>query len=350
MLTTCTIPARGGVAGPRPTCRPAPPVRHGRRLGGGAAGPGRPATRLAALPGDAFPPSPPTAGGFHVSRMRAAPAGTPKPPPLAGLVLRVATTDAELAAAAALRAHSFYVYPRDRAFAGRLHQELKTREEYDALVAVRDANAAAAAAGPGGGGALAHAAAAAASRSACLIAVAPLSEFGPPPPPPPPASASSHPDPGDPAYPHPALHLGPDPACGGAPVAVVGTLDVAFARAVAGEDLVGDARAAAYMANVCAAPPARRRGVGAALLAAARGAARRWGVDALYVHALAVNEVAARFYGGAGFVVEKEEAATSARARGHCLDGVEGLGRAVLWRDGRLGEAGVEVVEVGGLV
>jgi ribosomal protein S18 acetylase RimI-like enzyme len=276
---------------------------------------------------------PPTAG-FHVSRMRAAPPGTPKPPPLLGLVLRVATTDAELAAAAALRAHSFYLYPPDRAFAGRLHQELKTREEYEALVAVRDASEAA---GPAAG-----------SRSACIIALAPLSAFGPPPPPLP-SPSTAHPDPSDPSYPHPALHLGPDPACGGAAVAVVGTLDVAYARAVAGEDLVGDAPSAAYMANVCAAPPARRRGIGARLLAAARGAALAWGVDALYVHALAVNEVAARFYGGAGFVVEKAEAPAAAKARGHCLDGVEGLGRAVLWRDGRLRDPDVEVEETVGI-
>lgn len=273
--------------------------------------------------------------------MRAAPPDTPKPPPLPGLVLRVATSDAELAAAAALRAQAFYVYPPDRAFAGRLHQELKTREEFEALVAVRDAAAAATAAGGDP--------AASSARSACLIAVAPLAAFGPPPAA---SSSSPAPDPTDPHYPHPALHL--DAAAsglGGVPGAVVGTLDVAYARArgaggVPGEDLVGDVRSAAYMANVCAAPPARRRGVGARLLAAARGAAVAWGADALYVHALAVNEVAARFYGGAGFVVEKEEAPTSAKARGHCLDGVEGLGRALLWRDGRLGEEGLEVEPV----
>jgi GNAT superfamily N-acetyltransferase len=220
-----------------------------------------------------------------------------------------------------------------------LHQELKTREEYDALVAVRDANAAAAAAGSP-----------ADARSVCIVAVAPLASFG--------GEGwddegSAGADPAAPSatVPHPALHIGADPVLGGVPAAVVGTLDVAFARALPGEDLVGDAAGcAAYMANVCAAPAARRRGVGARLLAVARGAARAWGADALYVHALAVNEVAARFYGGAGFRVEKEEAPAAAKARGHCLDGVEGLGRAVLYRDDRLWDAeGVAVEELEGV-
>ena len=55
----------------------------------------------------------------------------------------------------------------------------------------------------------------------------------------------------------------------GGRAAVVGTLDVAAARAVPGEALVGQQEDAAYMLNVCAAPAVRRRGVGQAMVAAA---------------------------------------------------------------------------------
>ncbi len=63
----------------------------------------------------------------------------------------------------------------------------------------------------------------------------------------------------------------------GEPLAVVGTLDLYAARAMPGEVLIGDSRNAAYLANVCTAPQARRRGVGNALLAAARELAVSWG-------------------------------------------------------------------------
>ena len=63
----------------------------------------------------------------------------------------------------------------------------------------------------------------------------------------------------------------------GGQLAVVGTLDVYAARALAGEVLIGSSQNAAYLANVCSAPAARRRGVGTALLAAARDLARTWG-------------------------------------------------------------------------
>ena len=58
---------------------------------------------------------------------------------------------------------------------------------------------------------------------------------------------------------------------------VVGPLDLHAVRALEGEVLIGDCRNAAYLANVCSAPGARRRGVGAALLGAARALAREWG-------------------------------------------------------------------------
>lgn len=63
---------------------------------------------------------------------------------------------------------------------------------------------------------------------------------------------------------------------------------------------------------------------------------RPTGVEALYVHTMAVNEIAVRFYERAGFVVEKEESSNQAHYRGRCLDGIEGRGRTVLLRDTRL--------------
>lgn len=60
------------------------------------------------------------------------------------------------------------------------------------------------------------------------------------------------------------------------------------------------------------------------------------GVDDLYVHTMAVNEIAVRFYERAGFVVEKEESSNQAHYRGRCLDGIEGRGRTLLLRDARL--------------
>lgn len=116
-------------------------------------------------------------------------------------------------------------------------------------------------------------------------------------------------------------------------MALVGTLDLVAARSVEGEVLLGGGKAPAYLANVCVAPSGRRRGVGDALLVQARQLARSWACDGLFVHSLAVNEIAERLYKSNGFVVEKEEGAAEAARRGRCLDGVEGLGKSVLYRD-----------------
>ena len=59
-------------------------------------------------------------------------------------------------------------------------------------------------------------------------------------------------------------------------------------------------------------------------------------MDDLYVHTMAVNEIAVRFYERNGFEVEKEESSNQAHYRGRCLDGVEGRGRTLLLRDTRL--------------
>jgi ribosomal protein S18 acetylase RimI-like enzyme len=60
------------------------------------------------------------------------------------------------------------------------------------------------------------------------------------------------------------------------------------------------------------------------------------GVEVLYVHTMAVNEAALRFYRQHGFEIEKEESSNAAHYRGHCLDGIEGAGRTVLLRDTEL--------------
>lgn len=114
---------------------------------------------------------------------------------------------------------------------------------------------------------------------------------------------------------------------------LVGTLDLHAVRAMPDELLIGSCSNAAYLANVCTAPVARRRGVGEALLRAARNLAKEWAVEGMYVHTLAVNEIAMRFYDRNGFVVEKEETPNQAHHRGRCLDGIEGRGRSVLLRD-----------------
>jgi len=116
----------------------------------------------------------------------------------------------------------------------------------------------------------------------------------------------------------------------------VGTLDLHAVRAMPGEVLIGSCDNAAYLANVCTADAARRRGVGEQLLQVARELAKSWGVDGLYVHTMAVNEIAMAFYQRNGFVVEKEETSNQAHYRGRCLDGIEGRGRTVLLRDSSL--------------
>jgi ribosomal protein S18 acetylase RimI-like enzyme len=258
--------------------------------------------------------------GFHQARL-AADAAAPKPaaPPLA-VEVRVATRDDELEAAAWLRARSFYAYNPEREFAGRIHQAMVAEEELGALKEVR-ARAAAAAGAPAG-------APPPAERSACLVALA--------------APAGGEGGEGgeggggadaDAEFEARRLRVSDD---GAAFRLLAGTLDLHAARALPGEALIGGAANAAYLANVCAARSARRRGVGEALLREARALARAWGVEALYVHALAVNAGALAFYAAAGFVVEREESANAAHYRGRCLDGEEGRGRSVLLRDTRL--------------
>ena len=284
--------------------------------------------------------------------MRASTDPKPEPLPASALTVREALSDEELKAAAALRAKSFYVYPPEREFAGKvsfffffffpsrhqnlfslalslspashsrnqkkqlkkmqIYQSIKAGEEFDALVARREAmelEAARAASERGGGGAESSLPR---ERAAALVALLPSSDL--------PSAADGQKEEEELLLPSSNM-------------AVLGTLDLVAARSVEGEVLLGGGKAPAYLANVCVAPSGRRRGVGAALLARARVLAREWECDGLFVHALAVNAVAEMFYSRAGFVVDSEEGAASAARRGHCLDGVEGLGRSVLYRD-----------------
>ncbi|KAK9816463.1 hypothetical protein WJX72_000602 [[Myrmecia] bisecta] len=231
--------------------------------------------------------------GFHQSRMVAETRAN-KYPPL-DVSVRHAEQDPELQAAALLRAQTFYVYPPERKFAGELHQLVMAENEFQLLRQQQ----------------LDDRLSSSNQKFVCIIAV---------------CAAASLPD----------IEAGllVDGAEG--KEAVVGSMDLWATRALPDEYLRGSRQNPAYIANMCVAAEARRRQVGGVMLEAARSTARAWGVGAMYVHTMAVNEAARQFYAAAGFVVEKEESSNEAHYRGHCLDGVEGRGRTVLLRDATL--------------
>ena len=68
----------------------------------------------------------------------------------------------------------------------------------------------------------------------------------------------------------------------------------------------------AYLSNVCVLQVARRTGLGRRLMNRAMRVASTWGVERLYVHVVADNVGARKFYENLGFVVEAEESATFA--------------------------------------
>lgn len=225
--------------------------------------------------------------GFHQKRLAAdVRKGTKSPDfkPLA-VEIREPRTDHELQAVGWLRARSFYAYPPERAFAGQIHQTMIADEEYKALKAESTKRT------------CMTADQSVTNKSVCLVAL---------------------------ALPHQEVAQ---------PEGVLGTLDLYAVRALEGEVLIGNSDNAAYLANVCVAQTARRRGVGGALIEAARQHARAWGMDALYVHIMAVNEGAKLFYELHGFTTEQEESSNQAHYRGHCLDGIEGRGRTMLLQD-----------------
>lgn len=241
---------------------------------------------------------------FHQDRLQATDKSNTLEHTPMDLKIKIAEEDEELQAASWLRALSFYAYPPERKFAGELHQIMIAEEEFQLLKAQRanrrfeqdkvECN----------------------ERNACLVAVASANDSLVPP-----INEKLYIQQGKQETRH----------------VLVGTLDVHAVRALPGESLIGDCTNAAYLANVCSAPCARRRGVGGLLIDAARQLAREWGADGLYVHTMAVNEIAMAFYKNNGFVVEKEETSNQAHYRGRCLDGIEGRGRSVLLRDTNFG-------------
>jgi len=203
------------------------------------------------------------------------------------LLVRESSSSADLRAAAALRAASFYTYPAGRsAFAAASHQRMKLDAEWASLEAKTRGSEPAYAA----------------LSVVCLLALLPL-----------PADADAA----------AALCAGVDASCRlpaeaeGPPLFAAGTLDLNVGAALPCEELVG-ARPGrrAYLSNVAVASGARRRGVGRALLAAARQAAAGRGCHHLYVHVVADNEPAAALYRQQGFSVECEEGAALARNLG----------------------------------
>lgn len=205
-------------------------------------------------------------------------------------------TDEEIECVAWLRATSFYAYPPERKFAGELHQMMISEEESKSLKALRlraklDND----------------------DETVTLVATCDAD-----------AVDADAVDEG--AADERLVYAD----ASGSRRMVVGSLDVHFARALADEFLIGDSEHAAYLANVCTAEAARRRGVGLALLDRAKALASAREADQILVHTMAVNEIARAFYEKHGFVVEKEETSNVAHYRGRCLDGIEGAGRTVL--------------------
>jgi ribosomal protein S18 acetylase RimI-like enzyme len=236
-----------------------------------------------------------TKPSFHVDRLKkdAVPAVQKAPLTNAVEVLDPSRllTDEEIECVAWLRATSFYAYPPERKFAGELHQMMISEEESKSLKALRlraklDND----------------------DETVTLVATCDADAVD--------ADAVDE-------------RLVYADASGSRRM-VVGSLDVHFARALAGEFLIGDSEHAAYLANVCTAEAARRRGVGLALLDRAKALASAREADQILVHTMAVNEIARAFYEKHGFVVEKEETSNVAHYRGRCLDGIEGAGRTVL--------------------
>ena len=200
-------------------------------------------------------------------------------------------TDEEIECVAWLRAKSFYAYPPERKFAGEIHQMMIAEEESKSLKALRL------------GSKLDND-----EDTITLVATCDADVVD--------EESSDE-------------RLVYEDSTGCRRI-VVGSLDIHFARALAGEYLIGDSEHAAYLANVCTASAARRRGVGVLLLEHAKRLAKSRNVDDILVHTMAVNEIARAFYEKNGFVVEKEETSNEAHYRGRCLDGVEGAGRTVL--------------------
>ncbi|KAK9789370.1 hypothetical protein WJX73_006920 [Symbiochloris irregularis] len=182
--------------------------------------------------------------------------------------IRPAKSSEELWQAAQLRAQAFYVYPPERAFAGKLHQAVMAKEELQYLMERSE------------------------DTSTCLLAFR--------------AEPDQHADAPDRS----------DGSDGSEVVNAVGTLDVVLQASLAREVLRGRTTRPAYLANLCVADVARRRGVASSMLTAARQLACSWEVDGLFVHMMAANAGARAFYEQHGFVLDQEESSNRAHYRG----------------------------------
>lgn len=196
--------------------------------------------------------------------------------------VQVASSPAQLLAAAHLRSYSFYTYPEGRSaeFADR-HRRMRAQDECDTLHRKLAGDE------PGF------------RQVACLVAL--CAQHG--------ATSAAR---------------GPNPLCqvvghGTESRWVAGTLDVNQGPRLPGEELIGQLPKGpeaefwrAYVSNVCVEPAARRRGVAAALLESAQQVARQWGVEVLYVHVVADNLPAKELYEKSGFRVEQAESASAA--------------------------------------
>ena len=177
-----------------------------------------------------------------------------------------------LVEAARMRAEAFHAYPPERAYAGKLHQDLMAAEEAARLRRVHvhrayeDADE---------------------SLEACFLFYARLDGAG-------------------------------------AGATLVGSVDVHASRSDDTFDI----------ANVCVSPRARRRGVARSMVDYAAEAARKRGAASLRVSTLAVNEGAMALYERVGFRLVHVESREHANQRGGCLDGICGEARvATLVKD-----------------
>ncbi|GAX86392.1 hypothetical protein CEUSTIGMA_g13803.t1 [Chlamydomonas eustigma] len=207
--------------------------------------------------------------------------------------IRIASSAAELRAAAYLRAHSFYHYPEGRSvMAARAHRRMKGDSEWESVtskvsgtdVIYKD------------------------MKVKCIIAA--MSEDQ--------ENNICHQMNQDMDL---STKLPANPDAGYyCPQLVIGSLDLNVGSVLPAEELIGklpevDAKTRrAYLSNVCVAKAAQRQGIAQALMLTAEQEARREGVQHLYVHVVLNNEPAVKFYQRLDFELEAEESVGFARA------------------------------------
>ncbi|GMH23277.1 hypothetical protein Nepgr_025120 [Nepenthes gracilis] len=76
---------------------------------------------------------------------------------------------------------------------------------------------------------------------------------------------------------------------------------------------IGADFARAYLSNVCVAKEFHRKGLGCALILKSKSVAEEWGITDLYVHVAIDNDAAKKLYLKSGFIYESDEPAWQAR-------------------------------------